>query len=35
MDNRRNLGSYFLKNGIVKNKNVVGVFLKERFFSYF
>ena len=36
MENRRNSGSQFLKNGIVKNENVMGILLKtKRSSSYF
>lgn len=35
MENRRNSGSQFLKNRIVKNENVVGILLKERSSSRF
>lgn len=30
MENRRNSGSQFLKNGIVKNENVMGILLKKK-----
>lgn len=37
MKNRRNLGSQFLKIGIVKNENTIGILLllKKRSSSYF